>query len=126
MAKSLEDIGYFPDAFSKPFHREWSAEIPIGASGATGTILQGPPGLTVAKNGTGTYDCTNLPPWPASAGKGRWKFGLYSPASTVGSAIVTAYNATNGTMTFKTVVGVTATEPANGDIIWLYFEGECR
>jgi hypothetical protein len=126
MTKSLEDNPAFPGYAGQPFRRTWSAEIPIGASGATGTILQAPPAFAAAKNGTGVYDCTNLPPWIASKGKGRFRFGIYSPALTVFAAVVTAYNATNGTMTFKAVSAGGATEPASGDIIWVYFEGESR
>lgn len=100
----------------------WTCEVPIGASGATGTLLRGPNGIAVAKNTTGVYDVTGMPITPA--GKGRFHFGLYSPAGTVGSAFVTAYSGTAGTMSFTTAVGVTATEPASGDKVWIFFEGE--
>lgn len=100
----------------------WYAEIPIGASGATGTILGAPAGFACAKSATGRYACTGVPIHPT--GKGRFLFGIYSPALTVGGAVVKARSNTAGTMTFSTLVGVTETEPASGDIIWVYFEGE--
>jgi len=100
----------------------WTCEIPIGASGATGTLKFGPNGIAVAKSATGIYAVTGMPVTPA--GLGRFAFGLYSPAGTVGSAFVTAYDGAAGTMTFHTSVGVTDTEPASGDKVWLYFEGE--
>lgn len=100
----------------------WTCECPIGASGATGTLVFAPNGLAIANNTTGVYDVTGMP--ITEAGKGRFHFGLYSPAGTVGSVIVTAYSGTAGTMTFHTVVGVTDTEPASGDKIWIFFEGE--
>ncbi len=124
---ALEDTaGMAPPLAYPPNQRRWSAHIPIGAAGATGTILSAPYGFACAKNGTGIYDCTGLPPCPA--GQGRFFFQVYSPGSppTVGGAVVTAYDLNAGTMTFKTVVGVTVTQPASGDIIWLFFEGECR
>lgn len=125
---ALEDYPATSQAFTFGQHqRFWSAEIPIGASGATGTIVGPIPiGFTCTKNTTGVYDCTNLPSWIPSVGKGRFYFGLYSPTPTVGSVVVSAYDATAGTMTFKTLSGVTPTQPASGDIVWLFFEGECR
>ena len=97
---------------------------PIGASGATGTLTKHPAGVAIAKNGTGIYDCTGLP--ITAAGAGQFYFGIYSPGSppTVGSAVVTSVSLTAGTMTFKTLVGVTVTEPASGDIITIFFVGE--
>jgi len=103
---------------------KWSCEVPIGGSGATGTLAFGPVGIAVAKNTTGVYDVTGMPICPAA--KGRIKFGIYSPTPTVGDAVVTAVDFTAGTMTFKTCVGVTPTEPASGDKIWIFFEGESR
>lgn len=102
----------------------WVCEVPIGASGATGTLVNAPNRMTVAKNGTGVYDVAVMPITPA--GKGRFSFGLYSPAGTVGSAFVTAYDGAAGTMSFTTAVGVTATEPASGDKIWIFYEAEPR
>lgn len=102
----------------------WRCKVPIGASGATGTLAFGPNGIAVAKNTTGVYDVTGMPPLPT--GKGSFHFGIYSPAGTVGSCFVTAYSLSAGTMTFTTAVGVTATEPASGDEITIFFAGEPR
>jgi len=101
---------------------KWTAEVPIGASGATGTLVGEPNGMAVAKGATGVYNCTGLPATPA--GKCRFWYGLFSPAGTVGSAITTIMDNPAGTMTFRTAVGVTATEPASGDKIWIYCECE--
>ena len=101
---------------------KWRVEVPIGASGATGTLVDGPNGIAVAKSDTGIYAVTGMPLTPA--GKGKFSFGLYSPTPTVGSVVVQAYSGTAGTMTIATCVGVTPTEPASGDKIWIYFEGE--
>jgi len=103
---------------------KWTTEVPIGASGATGTLLRGPNGIAFAKNTTGVYDGTGLPITPA--GKGRFQFGLYSPLLTVTECTVTAYDGAAGTMTFTTSKGGTAAEPASGDKVWVYFEGEGR
>lgn len=100
----------------------WTAEVPIGASGATGTLVFAPNGLAIAKNATGVYDVTGMPLTPA--GKGRFRFGVYSPLLTVDNAVVTAYSGTAGTATIKTTLAGVATEPASGDKIWIYFEGE--
>lgn len=124
MTVALEDIPAFPPLDNTPNARYWSCGVPIGASGATGTLTNQPQGIAVAKNGTGTYDVTGMPPAPA--GSGFWTFGLYSPTPTVGCAVVTAYDLNAGTMTFKTLSGVTATEPASGNIIYIYFAGQAR
>ena len=102
----------------------WRCKVPIGASGATGTLAFGPNGIAVAKNTTGVYDVTGMPPSPT--GKGSFHFGIYSPAGTVGSCFYTAYSLSAGTMTFTTAVGVTATQPADGDEITIFFVGEPR
>jgi hypothetical protein len=103
--------------------RIWEVEVPIGASGATGTLAGPyPNGFACAKNTTGVYDCTGLPALPSG---GRFYFGLYSPALTIADVVVTAYSAANGTMTFKTVLGsATPVQPASGDKIWIRFSGE--
>ena len=103
---------------------EWMAVVPIGASGATGTLTHHPNGLTVTKNTTGVYDVAGAPICPTGAGS-YW-FGIYSPAGIVGSAFETAHSLSAGTMTFTTAVGVTATEPASGDIITIFFRGSPR
>jgi hypothetical protein len=101
----------------------WEVRIPIGASGATGT-LSGPypNGFACAKNTTGVYDCTGI---PLTVAKGRFTFGLESAAITVADVVVTAYDNTAGTMTFKTVLGsATPVQPASGDAVVIRFSGE--
>ena len=121
---ALADLDMYQAADNRPHVKSWKVVIPIGGSGATGTLLEGPPGIAVAKNGTGTYDVTGMPIAPAeSTGKPTVWFGIYSPTPTVGCAVVTADDYNAGTLTFKTCVGVTATEPASGDTITLFFRG---
>jgi hypothetical protein len=120
----LKDYPTFPAGgnINKPDCRRWSAEIPIGASGATGTILNAPAGFACAKSATGRYACTGVPTY--AAGKGRFWFSLKSASPTVGAAVVRANDGAAGTMSFSTVVGATETEPASGDVVWVHFEGE--
>lgn len=105
----------------------FKADIAIGASGAAsqaasvnGDTGYDDNGITVTKNNTGIYDVT----FP----KGRRafpKFTLYSPLLTVVGVVVTAMDATAGTMTFKTLAGTNAaaaTEPASGDRVLLDLE----
>lgn len=101
---------------------KWECECPIGASGATGTLAFMPNGLAIAKSGTGVYLVTGMPITPA--GKGRFKFGVYSPLLTVDNAVVTAYSGTAGTATITTVKAGSAAEPASGDKLWIEFTGE--
>lgn len=103
---------------------DWECEIPIGASGATGTLVGQPNGMAVAKSNTGIYAVTGMPICPAGAGV--ITYGIYSPTPTVGCAVTAAVDFTAGTATIKTCVGVTATEPASGDKIWMKFRGRPR
>ncbi len=122
---ALRDMENFPELGSnQAATQRYRIVCPIGASGATGTLTKAPIGVAIAKNGTGIYDVTGLPICPA--GSGQFFFGIYSPGAppTVGSAVVTTVDLTAGTMTFKTLVGVTVTEPASGDIITIFFVGE--
>ncbi len=123
---ALGDLEMYPSPHNKPHNKRWSVVIPIGAAGATGTLLQSPdPGLAVAKSATGVYAVTGMPVCPAeSTGKPRVWFGIYSPTPTVGCAVVTVDDFNAGTLSFATLVGVTKTEPASGDTITLFFEGE--
>jgi hypothetical protein len=81
-----------------------------------------PNGFACVKNTIGVYDCTGLPPLPSG---GRFYFGIFSAAITIADVVVTAYSATSGTMTFKTVLGsATPVQPASGDKLWIRFSGE--
>ncbi len=103
----------------------WEMEVPIGASGATGTLAGPyPNGIAIAKNGTGIYDITGMPICPS--GKGRLNFSWFSPLLTVTHATLTAKDFTLGTATVKMLKNDLAAEPASGDIIWVYFSGEER
>ncbi len=102
----------------------WWASIPIGASGATGTIKDAPNGFACAKSATGVYDITGMPPVPATTTaetKVCFTFTLQSPAATVCECIIsTAPNLANGTVSFRTSKAGTATEPASGDLITVH------
>jgi len=123
---ALADLDMYPSVVNTPHHKRWCVVIPIGAAGATGTLLQAPlPGLTVTNNGTGIYDVAGMPIAMAeSTGKSRVHFQLYSPSLTVTECTVTADDYNAGTLTFKTSKAGTAAEPASGNTITMYFEGE--
>lgn len=122
---ALGDTEGFRILSRNPYTRKWCVVIPIGAAGATGTLLQGPPGLTVTNNGTGIFDVAVMPvSIAASEGKSRVAFGLYSPSLTVTEATVTAHDFNAGTLTFKTTKAGSAANPASGDRVTLFFEGE--
>ncbi len=96
-------------------------EINIGATGAVGTQVFGPPGVTFTRTGTGTYTVV----YPAALGMSIIPFVAKSAAPTVFDCSVTAKSATAGTATivFAAANG-TATDPANGDIIGLILIGK--
>lgn len=122
---ALGDIEGFQLRTMNPHARKWCVVIPIGGSGATGTLLQAPEGLTVTKTGTGVYAVAVMPvSIAASEGKSRVFFGLYSPSLTVTECTVTAHDFNAGTLTFTTSKAGSAAEPASGDRVTLFFEGE--
>lgn len=122
---ALADLDFYAQVHNRPHVKRWSVVIPIGAAGATGTLLQGPPGIACAYTATGIYAVSAMPLAMAeSTGKSRVHFQLYSPSLTVTECTVTADDYNAGTLTFKTSKGGTAAEPASGDTITMYFEGE--
>lgn len=93
-------------------------EINIGATGAVGSQIFGPPGVTLTRNSAGNYSVV----YPAALGVAIIPYVAKSAAPTVFEASVTAKSATAGTATiqFANAAG-TATDPANGDIIGILF-----
>lgn len=97
-------------------------EINIGATGAVGSQIFGPPGVTLTRTGTGTYTLV----YPAALGVALIPYIAKSAAPTVFDVSVTAKSATAGTATIVTAnVAGTATDPANGDILGLLFFAKC-
>jgi len=92
------------------------ATIPIGASGAVGTLVADDPAFTATLNGTGDYTVA-FPTSPV----GRPGFlQVKSAAGTIKGWGTTAWDATAGTWRFILHNGAgTATQPANGDEIHL-------
>lgn len=99
--------------------------VAIGASGAAsastavnGSLGYDDPQLSCTKSATGTYALV----FP----KGKRvfpQFTIYSPLLTAIAAVVTAKDATAGTMTFKTVDAAgAAVEPASGDELFIKLE----
>jgi hypothetical protein len=115
----------FPELGASYFARHVSrglvislAKLVIAGSGAvdaTNTTVEDP-AFTFTLSATGVYTMT----FP-KAQKGDLAFGIYSPTPTIGGVVVSAIDWTAGTATIKTIVGVTPTQPASGDYIWVRF-----
>lgn len=87
--------------------------LPIGATGAPGTISGGGAGWSFTRSSAGTYTFT-FPKVVDTA----IQIALESPAGTVKYHVLTAISATNGTGGFITYnTAGTATDPASGDVI---------
>jgi len=106
---------------------EYKFNISVGSAGAasfaasSGVAKGGKddPEITATLNGTGTYDIT----FPK--GKDVWIYAtVFSPASTVNGANVTAKSATAGTATIRTWLGSILTTPANVDSIMVLLKVE--
>jgi hypothetical protein len=93
-------------------------ELNIGATGAVGSQIFGPPGVTFTRTGAGTYTLV----YPPALGLSLVPFVAVSAAGTVIDGTITAKNAPAGTATvvFRNAAGA-ATDPANGDIVGLLF-----
>lgn len=93
-------------------------ELNIGAAGAPGSQIFGPPGVTFTRTGAGTYTLV----YPAALGCAVIPYVAVSAAGTVIDGGLTAKSAPNGTATvvFRNAAGA-ATDPANGDIVGLLF-----
>lgn len=94
------------------------ATIPIGASGATGTIVGGKGIVSVTKNTTGVYDIV--------LDRGYAKLFYFDGICIAATGALnhpvlkTGYTAGSTSLQFQTVVQAgTATEPASGDSIML-------
>lgn len=93
-------------------------ELNIGATGAVGSQIFGPPGVTFTRTGAGTYTLV----YPAALGLTLLPYVAVSAAGTVIDGGLTAKSSTAGTATivFRNAAGA-ATDPANGDIVGLIF-----
>ncbi len=93
-------------------------ELNIGATGAVGTQIFGPPGVTYTRSSAGVYTIV----YPAALGMALIPYIAKSAAPTVFDAMITAKNQTAGTatVTYTNAAGA-ATDPANGDIIGMIF-----
>ncbi len=129
MTTALQDCPAFTEgADLSPHVRKWFVNVLMAGSGATSTITTSLPTLpAVANSASSIFAVTNLPPMPIVTGTApRITFSIYSPLATVTECIITAFNATNGTLSYRTSKAGTAADPAAADVITLVFEGECR
>lgn len=91
----------------------FALNLPIGASGAPGTIA-GAPGFTFTRTGAGTYTGT----MPKVVDIYFNAINCISAAGTVIDGTFTAVSASAGTFAFTTRNAAgTATDPANGDTL---------
>ncbi len=129
MTTALQDCPAFTEGADLSAHvRKWYLGVLMAGAGVTSTITTSLPTLPAVANGASSiFAVTNLPPMPILTGAApRITFSIYSPAATVTEVIITAFNATNGTLSYRTSKAGTATDPAASDVITLVFEGECR
>lgn len=93
-------------------------ELNIGATGAVGSQIFGPPGVTFTRTGAGTYTLV----YPASLGMALIPYVAVSAAGTVIDGTITAKSSTAGTATvvYRNAAGA-ATDPANGDVVGMLF-----
>ena len=118
MANTLGDYQAWPVMALGANRRKSICIIPIGATGAVGT-LDADQGWTVTRTSAGLYALVF--PIVSSNARAVLKAGiLLSTATTIDRVIVTAYAPTSGTASITCVTGSdTATDPANGDKLWV-------
>lgn len=100
---------------------EMFCKVPIGATGAVGTLVKDAP-IDVTRDSTGTYSIT----YPKSADC-EVRVGIMSAAGTVVTANPTACDGTAGTATFVTRNAAgSATDPASGDVLLIFVKSRVR
>lgn len=92
-------------------------DVSIGASGAATVDYADHSSFAIVKNTTGVYDMT----FPISK-RTRLVCNLISPSLTVTHYALTAFDASLGTATIKTLKNDAAAEPASGDKLQFLFE----
>lgn len=96
-------------------------KVPIGATGAVGTLVKDAP-IDVTRDSAGTYSLT----LPKSADVDV-RVAIMSAAGTVVTANPTACDGNAGTCTFVTRNAAgTATDPANGDVLRIFVKSRTR
>ena len=121
MALTAGDYDAFPVNSLGPWKVLTTADFPIGASGAVGTIV-GDPGISLVKADTGVYTLT----YPPALRVKIFPAIKVSAAGTVTEIIGTAAAPTSGTATLQTSKAGVATEPASGNILSVLLVSETR
>lgn len=124
MSTVVGQAAQYPLRATKKERVNLTMRIVIGAAGAVDPALSdnSDPGLTAVNTGVGTYDVT----LPACPGLLQVSDGVFSPALTFDSVVVTAKVPTAGTLSFTTTLAGVAATPASGDEVWLTFECDLR
>ena len=100
---------------------EMFCKVPIGATGAVGTLVKDAP-IDVTRDSTGVYSIT----FPKAA-DACVRVAIVSPLSTVIHASVTATDGQAGTASFTTSpTGGTATDPASGDVLRIFIKARVK
>ena len=123
MAINAGEANMYPLKSGKRDRIQLHADVLIGAAGVVTSSVVDDPAIVVTHGTAGqyTFTCPKAPTGRVES------ITLFSPASTVKTAWVTAFSPTAGTGTI--VVGNgggTATDPASLDIIYLVLEFETR
>lgn len=120
---ALADVPQYPLRAGKRDVVVYAIQIPIGASGAVGTVDAPWPSVTVAKTADGKYDvvvpaCTRLTVAP----------GIVSADATpaILGVVITDVAATSGTFKIQTLATIAggAAEPESGTVINLIVHAE--
>lgn len=118
----LGDLGAHPCRTASKEKRVLRAYVTLTAGGAVSTSVLDE-GLTITKNGVGTYDLT----YPSNIAT-TIHVMVYSPAGTVKGAYQTANVPPSGTATIKTwgesAGTIAVADPASGDALNILFVGQ--
>jgi len=122
MTVTAADMAPYPTKAARRDLVELDLVIPIGATGAVGTLDKDDPAVGCTRTTTGVYALT----FPKSPG-GRIFIQLFSPLGTVVSAPLIAMDFAAGTASFNTETDAgTPADPANGDKIQVLFRLDSR
>lgn len=125
MPNAAGDIEAFPLKDASKEIVTFRMYVPIGATGAVGTVVKNNPGLSISRANTGDYDVVH-PPCVRAWYEIRLLTADASPTVDTAQVDVASINPGAGTFSFYTCLSGTAANPESGSAIEIKIECETR
>ncbi len=125
MPNAAGDVPAFPQRDATREIVTFRMFVPIGATGAVGTVVKNNPGLCITRANTGDYDVVH-PPCVRAWYELRLLTADASPTVDTAQVDVTSIAPTAGTFSFYTCLSGTAANPESGSAIEIIIECETQ